>query len=390
MIDESGKLLTQYREYAFLDFNAHEDSIKPRDDDEYTTPFWRNYDADDANKIEQAMPTSLLVTKLGPELYYGYLANDGSVKTPAKLQVASRLDSNDHGVAVTEDRKFVNIESGYVEPSKYTCAHHPFHGGPFYYVSTDAQVLNYETEVQLQQARANGYDIYTSIEMDKLTEDNPATACEGGNHWGITDRNFKEIIPPVYRDIYSTSNGNFIVTTGGSYGYFDASGKVIIEPVYPEIRVGTFGSAIYYSGKWAICPASNCEFKTDFIYEDPHFDFEINDGSTLRLVTSEYALLKKNGKYGYVSLRSGLEEGSFDIDSITERKLNNGQKLYIFTQNNLYGIANNNQIIYPAKFKTIGYIDDHGQTEAILPNGQKVRLDIFAPPARHHTPGRRY
>jgi hypothetical protein len=74
--------------------------------------------------------------------------------------------------------------------------------------------------------------------------------CANGKY-GFVDRTGKEIIPCIYDEIGSFSEGLAPVNLNGKWGYIDRTGKVIIPYKYDEIGSFSEGHApVNLNGKW--------------------------------------------------------------------------------------------------------------------------------------------
>ncbi len=53
--------------------------------------------------------------------------------------------------------------------------------------------------------------------------------------WGVTSLKSGEIIEPIYKKVFTTKSGNFIVELGDRYGVLSPKGKELIKPKYDKI-----------------------------------------------------------------------------------------------------------------------------------------------------------
>ena len=127
---------------------------------------------------------------------------------------------------------------------------------------------------------------------------------EKNGKWGYINKKGEEVIPFIYDEIWSYSEGLAFVKKDGKWGYINKKGEEVIPFIYDEIWSYSEGLAfVKKDGKWGSIDRNGKEV-IPFIYDN------VKDGFSEGL-----ACVKKDGKYGFIN-KKGKEVIPFIYDNI--------------------------------------------------------------------------
>lgn len=173
---------------------------------------------------------------------------------------------------------------------------------------------------------------YDSIVALKGTSNSLLTTKEGKK--GIIDNTGAVLIENEYKNIKAISdkyeNGYIVQNESGKYGVISWNKKVAVEVKYDDVK-SIYGNGNYYavkeSGKWKIVDTDGEEYLSGK-YDD------------IISIDNEYAVVKKSGKYGVVSIADNTSVIDVKYQNITYAAGSN----YIVKLNNKYGIVDVNGV----------------------------------------------
>jgi hypothetical protein len=85
--------------------------------------------------------------------------------------------------------------------------------------------------------------------------------------WGFADRNGKEVVPPIYDEVYSYKEDLCCVEKDGLFGYIDREGKEVIPPMYECAMSFSEGLACVFRNNRCGYINKNNEVIIDFRFE---------------------------------------------------------------------------------------------------------------------------
>lgn len=195
---------------------------------------------------------------------------------------------------------------------------------------------------------------YDSIDSLKGTSNSFMTQKDGKK--GLIDRTGSIIIENKYADISAISdkyeNGYIIKDDKGKYGVISYTKTVALEPTYEAIK-SIYGNGEFFvvkeDGKWKIADISGNQ------YLSGKFD-------DVKSINSGYATIKKDGKYGVMSITEGNVILTVKYQDITYAAGSN----YIIKDNNKYGVMNlEGKTLVDFNYTTINYRDTANFYEAV-------------------------
>ena len=169
---------------------------------------------------------------------------------------------------------------------------------------------------------------YDSIVALKGTSNSLVATKEGKK--GIIDNTGAVILESKYADVSAISekyeNGYIVKESNNKYGVINLNKTVAVETKYEDVKA-IYGNGNYYvvkeNGKWKIVDTEGETYLAD------KFD-------DIKSINNEYAVIKKDGKYGVASIKEGknvIDTKYQDITFATETN-------YIVKENGQYGIMN--------------------------------------------------
>lgn len=166
--------------------------------------------------------------------------------------------------------------------------------------------------------------------IDSLKGTNNSLITEKGGKKGLVDRTGSVIIDNEYAAISAISekyeNGYIVKNDKGKYGVISYTKTVALEPKYEAVKA-IYGNGEYFvvkeNGKWEIADISGNQ------YLSGKFD-------DVKSINNGYAVVKKDGKYGVLSITDGSVILTVKYQDITYAAGNN----YIVKDNSKYGVMN--------------------------------------------------
>lgn len=185
---------------------------------------------------------------------------------------------------------------------------------------------------------------YDSIESLKGTSNSLLTTKDGKK--GLIDNTGAVIIQNEYKDIKAISdkyeNGYIVQASNGKYGVVNWNKTVALETKYDEIK------NIYASGKYyAVKEAGKLE-----VVDTEGNKYLVGKYDDITDITGENAVVKKNGKYGLVSITDEKSILAISYQEIKHATASN----YIVKNESKYGIMNTDGVkLIDFKYANIVY-----------------------------------
>ena len=304
LMDPNGRLLNTFGEFQYpqlmvsTGFPAkilHVDLNQTRE----LFPLWQGQPTDGAEKTRYLLfyNDRMIVTQNG---VFGFIDRSGRPVVAPRFLAVSDFDNGE--ARVISDLGVGNIDLiGQFTPEKYACIIGDVDN--LKRVNVGGRLVNYTKDLRTQQG------MYVSQTLQTFTMNHPQAndVCAGGK-WGLLDDDNNEIVPPAYSSILSNHTGKYFLAKDNEkdvVAIYDKFGNQLVPPEYKAAYLGDFFFVAQNAeGKYAILDI-NGKRTTEFEYEE--ILSKTREDPIGPYMLSEYAVVKKDGKWGVIAPNGTLK-----------------------------------------------------------------------------------
>ncbi len=312
VMDQNGRLLNAFGEFDYPqlmvsnEFPAkilHVDLTNIRE----MFPLWQGMTDQGAEKTRYILfyNDRMVIKQNG---VFGFMDRSGRAAVAPRFLAVSDFDNGE--ARVISDVGIGTIDLiGQFTQDKYACIIE--NNDNLKRINIGGRLVNYSKDLRTKTG------MYISDTLQSFTANHPQAEeiCTGGK-WGLLDADNNEIVPAAYNSIINSENGKYFMAKDDEkdvVAIYDKLGNLIVAPEYKAAYLGDFFFVVQNAdGKFALMDI-NGKRTTEFEYEE--IISKTREDTIGDYMLSEYAVAKKDGKWGVVA-PDGTVKIPFEYDTM--------------------------------------------------------------------------